>query len=147
MDNIIAKRQLRWIGKMARMDETRLPIKMLSCWINSPRPSRRPHTTIRNSMVKSLQILDREIAHNGNLLTNWFHIAKERSEWNEMIETLDSNDDFIFRFDDNDEDTNVDKHSNPSNLSYHNSVVDTNYAADNDSPTQEIVDESNLHYN
>jgi hypothetical protein len=62
MDNIIAKMQLRWIGKMARTDKNRLPIKMLSYWINSPRPSRRPHTTIRNTMVKSLQPLDSEIA-------------------------------------------------------------------------------------
>ena len=89
MDHIIVKRQLRWIGKMARMNEERLPIKMLSCWINSPRPSRRPHTTIRNLMVRSLQLIDPEISNNGNL-TDWFHIARERAEWNDLIEPLDS---------------------------------------------------------
>eukprot|EP00978_Attheya_sp_CCMP212_P036234 scaffold162830_cov52-Attheya_sp.AAC.4 len=36
MENLIAKRHLRWVGKMARMKETRLPLKMLSCWIRTP---------------------------------------------------------------------------------------------------------------
>ena len=94
MDNIIAKRQLQWIGKMARMKEERLPIKMLSCWINSPRPLRRPHTTIRNLMVRSLQLVDPEISKNGNL-TDWFHIAKERAEWNDLIKSLDSPDNVL----------------------------------------------------
>ena len=94
MDNIIAKRQLRWIGKMARMDEERLPLKMLSCWINSPRPSRRPHTTIRNSMVRSLRLMDPEISNNGNL-SEWFHIARERTEWNDLIDSLDSPDNIL----------------------------------------------------
>ena len=94
MDNIIAKRQLRWIGKMARMDEERLPLKMLSCWINSPRPSRRPHTTIRNSMVRSLRLMDPEISNNGNL-SEWFHIAREKTEWNDLIDSLDSPDNIL----------------------------------------------------
>jgi hypothetical protein len=51
MDKLIAKQQLRWLGNVSRMDETRLPIKMLTCWNPNPCPQRRPHTTIRNSMV------------------------------------------------------------------------------------------------
>jgi hypothetical protein len=88
MENLIAKRHLRWVGKMARMEETRLPIKMLSCWINEPRPARRPHTTTRNSMVRSLQILDPNISNCGTL-NEWFQSAKDESAWNERLLALD----------------------------------------------------------
>eukprot|EP00978_Attheya_sp_CCMP212_P039433 scaffold204944_cov26-Attheya_sp.AAC.1 len=50
MDKLIAKRQLHWLGNVSRMDETRLPIKMLSCWNPNLHPQRRPHRTIRNLM-------------------------------------------------------------------------------------------------
>jgi hypothetical protein len=88
MENIVAKRQLRWAGKMVRMDESRLPIKMLACWMNIPRPSRRPHTTTRNSLIRSLQIMDPNISRCGTL-NEWFHSAKDESDWNERLASLD----------------------------------------------------------
>jgi hypothetical protein len=88
MENIIAKRQLNWMGKMVRMDENRLPLKMLSCWMNESRPSRRPPTSTRNSMIRSLQILDPNISDDGNL-RDWFHLARDESEWNSKLESLD----------------------------------------------------------
>ena len=42
-------------------------------------------------MVRSLQLVDPEISKNGNLM-DWFHIAKERAEWNDLIKSLDSPD-------------------------------------------------------
>ncbi len=88
MENRIAKRQLNWMGKMARMDENRLPLKMLSCWMNESRPSRRPHTSTRNSMIRSLQILNPSISDDGDL-KDWFHLAKDAPEWNSKLESLD----------------------------------------------------------
>eukprot|EP00978_Attheya_sp_CCMP212_P020287 scaffold57853_cov24-Attheya_sp.AAC.2 len=88
MENLIAKRHLQWVGEMARMKETRLPLKILSCWINEPRPTRRPHTTTRNSMVQSLQIPDRSISNCGTL-KEWFQSAKDKSVWNERLLVLD----------------------------------------------------------
>ena len=88
MENMVAKRQLRWAGKMVRMDESRLPIKMLACWMNTPRPSRRPHTTTRNSLIRSLQIMDPNISRCGTL-NEWFHSAKDESDWNERLAGLD----------------------------------------------------------
>jgi hypothetical protein len=61
---------------------------MLSCWINEPRPSRRPHTSTRNSMIQSLQILCPSISDDGNL-RDWFHLARDESEWNSKLESLD----------------------------------------------------------
>ena len=40
-------------------------------------------------MVRSLQLVDPEISNNGNL-RDWFHIAKERSDLNNLIESLDT---------------------------------------------------------
>jgi hypothetical protein len=91
MENIIAKRQLNWMGmgKMVQMEENCLPIKMLSYWMNEPRPSRRPaHTTTRNSMIRSLQILCPNVSDDGNL-RDWFHLAKDASAWNSKLEYLD----------------------------------------------------------
>eukprot|EP00978_Attheya_sp_CCMP212_P035821 scaffold158214_cov63-Attheya_sp.AAC.1 len=73
---------------MARMKETRQPLKMLSCWINEPRPARRPHTTTQNSMVRSLQILDPSICSCGTL-NKWFQSAKDESTWNDRLLALD----------------------------------------------------------
>eukprot|EP00978_Attheya_sp_CCMP212_P043669 scaffold289028_cov40-Attheya_sp.AAC.1 len=75
MENIIAKRQLKWLGKIARMEETRLPIKMLSCWLPIPRPAHKPHITNRNSLVRSLQIMDPNISKHG-ILNEWFPSAQ-----------------------------------------------------------------------
>eukprot|EP00957_Ditylum_brightwellii_P077332 5876697-Ditylum_brightwellii.AAC.1 len=36
MENIIASRQLRWLGKAARMEETRLPQKFIGTWHVNP---------------------------------------------------------------------------------------------------------------
>jgi hypothetical protein len=41
MVKLITKQQLRWLGKVSQMDETRLPIKMLTCWNSNPCQSRR----------------------------------------------------------------------------------------------------------
>jgi hypothetical protein len=35
MESLVAKRQLRWLGQTARMDEKQLPLKMVSCWMQS----------------------------------------------------------------------------------------------------------------
>jgi hypothetical protein len=49
IEKLVAKEQLRWVGKLARMDEIWLCSKMLlSCWINTPHPVRRLQTTNRS---------------------------------------------------------------------------------------------------
>ena len=90
MDRLVAKRQLRWLGNVSRMEENRLPTKMLTCWNDNPRPSRRPHTTIRNSMVRSLQIIDPTISNNATL-KEWFPTTQDKLSWAEQIEKLDPN--------------------------------------------------------
>eukprot|EP00978_Attheya_sp_CCMP212_P040417 scaffold220311_cov38-Attheya_sp.AAC.1 len=69
------------------MEETRLPIKMLSCWLPIPRPAHKPHTTNRNSLVRSLQIMDPNISNQG-ILNEWFPSAQNEEEWNKKIENI-----------------------------------------------------------
>ena len=42
IDTDIAKRQLRWNGHAARVDWTRLPRKVMSCWVIAKRPKGAP---------------------------------------------------------------------------------------------------------
>jgi hypothetical protein len=88
MDRLVAKRQLRWLGNVSRMTENRLPTKMLCCWNDNPRPSRRPHTTIRNSMIRSLKLIDPEISENATM-KEWFPATQDRLLWAEQIDKLD----------------------------------------------------------
>uniref|UniRef100_A0A7S2I8R2 Endonuclease-reverse transcriptase n=2 Tax=Helicotheca tamesis TaxID=374047 RepID=A0A7S2I8R2_9STRA len=58
IDNIVASRQLRWLGKIAMMKETRLPRKFINAWHPNPRPVGRPLTTIRHTYLRALKLID-----------------------------------------------------------------------------------------
>ena len=45
IDMYIARRQLRWLGHVARMDYDRLPRRMLSAWVPHRRPIGAPRMT------------------------------------------------------------------------------------------------------
>jgi hypothetical protein len=51
----IYHRQLFWLGNVSRMDFSRLPRRMLSCWIPSKRPVGRPRFTYGETVRKALQ--------------------------------------------------------------------------------------------
>ena len=59
-DFYVARRQLRWLGHVARMDYTRLPRRMLSCWVSHKRPRGSPRMTYGRSVIK---VLDTEKKH------------------------------------------------------------------------------------
>eukprot|EP00978_Attheya_sp_CCMP212_P009750 scaffold23199_cov28-Attheya_sp.AAC.1 len=69
------------------MEETRLPIKMLSCWLPIPRPAHKPHTTNKNSLVRSLQIMNPNISKHG-ILNEWFPSTQNKEEWNQRIKNI-----------------------------------------------------------
>ena len=39
LENLITARRLRWLGHMARMDESRIPKRMLFGWLPQKRPA------------------------------------------------------------------------------------------------------------
>jgi hypothetical protein len=51
----LMRRSLRWIGKLARMPMNRLPRQLLAAWVKKPRKRGRPQSSLRNTMIKSLQ--------------------------------------------------------------------------------------------
>ena len=58
VDNIMVSRQLRWIGKIALMEENRLPRKFISTWHINPRSHGRPQTTIRHTYMHALRMIE-----------------------------------------------------------------------------------------
>eukprot|EP00964_Phaeocystis_antarctica_P097261 scaffold63423_cov68-Phaeocystis_antarctica.AAC.1 len=53
-----ARRQLGWLGHVARMDYSRLPRRMLSCWVSHKRPPSAPRMTYGRSILKALDTFD-----------------------------------------------------------------------------------------
>eukprot|EP00978_Attheya_sp_CCMP212_P039298 scaffold203171_cov50-Attheya_sp.AAC.1 len=62
------------VGKNRKNGGNKIAYKMLSCWLPNPRPAHEPHTTNRNSLVRSLQIMDPNISKHG-IQNEWFPSA------------------------------------------------------------------------
>jgi hypothetical protein len=81
------RRQLRWIGKLARMPMKRLPRQLLAAWVNNPRKRGRPQTSLRNTMIETLQeALDDQVSKDAPL-EEWIDSAKDQRLWENIIET------------------------------------------------------------
>eukprot|EP00957_Ditylum_brightwellii_P043782 3320746-Ditylum_brightwellii.AAC.1 len=63
--SIVVSRQLRWIGKIATMEESCLPRKFPNVWHPNPQPMGRPLTTIRHTYLHALRYIG-EISENDN---------------------------------------------------------------------------------
>ena len=91
--DIAYSRQLKWLGKIARMGNNRMPRKMLCCWLNSPRPVGRPLTTIRHTYLDGLRRI--KVIQNDDVcgkIQDWFPLAKKEKEWEKIRESLLSRD-------------------------------------------------------
>ena len=82
--DMIQERQLRWMGKMANMDENKLPRQLLTAWCVNPRPRGRPQQTIRNCQVKALQRIIPGLSESG-LTSEWVPLAQDGAKWNELM--------------------------------------------------------------
>ena len=74
IDVCIARRQLRWLGHVSRMDFERLPRRMLSSWVPAPRPRGAPKMTYGRTIYKALDMFS--IAH-----ATWPQLAADRAAW------------------------------------------------------------------
>ena len=78
IESYITRRQLQWAGHVWRMHFDRLPRKMLSCWVASPRPRGCPQFTYGRGLYKSLK--------RANIERNkWTALASDRDVWRKMI--------------------------------------------------------------
>jgi len=56
IENIMVSRQLRWLGKIANMPDTRIPRKFLNAWHEASRPVGRLQQTLRHTYIHALQL-------------------------------------------------------------------------------------------
>ena len=52
----VARRQLRWLGHVSRMNFERLPRRMLSSWVPHKRPAGVPRFTLGRTMAKAMDV-------------------------------------------------------------------------------------------
>ena len=74
LEDTITARRLRWLGHLARMDDSRIPKKILFGWLPQCRPA---HGTKLRWRDRVRQDLKKFNISEGN----WFHVAQERGPW------------------------------------------------------------------
>ena len=84
MENMIKKRQLNWIGKLARLPEERLPRQLLAAWVQNPRKRGKPQLTLRSSMAKALETIIPESGKEAPL-NLWLPWAENDVAWQKLI--------------------------------------------------------------
>jgi hypothetical protein len=84
IDIIQHHRQLKWIGKIARMDEERAPRRLIALWCGNPRKAGRPQYTYRNSYAEAITKVIPGLPQDARL-QEWIPIAKDERAWNTAI--------------------------------------------------------------
>ena len=81
IDTYVCREQLRWAGHVMRMPWSRLPRKMMSCWVGAKRPRGCPRMTYGRSLYKNLRKagVDEHV---------WHEIALDRASWKELISNI-----------------------------------------------------------
>ena len=74
VEDVIAARRLRWLGQIARMEDSRLPKKFLFGWLSKCRPAHGMKMRWRDRAKKDLKQF-------GITESSWYHIAQDSSQW------------------------------------------------------------------
>ena len=86
IEDFIARRTWRYIGKAYRASEDTLPKKFLNAWIHAPKKPGRPQVTCRENFVNSLRrILPNEVDEEGGF-KGWTKYAKNEQIWDGIVE-------------------------------------------------------------
>jgi hypothetical protein len=84
MDHYLNTRYIRWAGHVARMSENRLPRRMLTAWVDNPRPRGKSHYGYGHWLEKELNaagvITERCALARGNV-PSWMQQAQDRASW------------------------------------------------------------------
>ena len=84
---IIAKKQLKWVGKIVRMDKKQIPPKILTGFIKKPRSTGRRFKTTRDGIFNNLQLLFPNLDTSGKLC-QWKRFAFYEGYWDKCLTAL-----------------------------------------------------------
>lgn len=82
LDACLAQRRLRWAGHVYRMDFERLPRKLLTSWVDHPRPRGRPQFHFGHGLA-------RDLTNAGVDIATWHQAAANRTAWQQLTERSD----------------------------------------------------------
>jgi len=90
--NMIAARQMDFIGKVVRGDWSQPAKRMITACCHNTRLAQRPHYHNKDSLVKNLKLLfaqvdDVEIDHQGSL-KHWINEASDEQYWTSLVRCL-----------------------------------------------------------
>ena len=83
MDTYLAARTLAWAGHVTRMKLSRLPRKMLTAWVQTPRPRGAPRMTWGRTLKKYLTRAGLPAEEK-----EWMKIAADRERWKVSIQNI-----------------------------------------------------------
>jgi hypothetical protein len=83
--HIAQKRQLLWIGKVARMSESRMPRKLLMAWMGHKRKPGRPQIMYRNTFAQAINSVVPTYDPISGTAKAWISCAKDAEEWKGVI--------------------------------------------------------------
>ena len=84
MDHYLNTRYIRWAGHVARMSENRLPRRMLTAWVDNPRPRGKSHYGYGHWLEKELNAAGICTEPNALAMGNvksWMQQAQDRASW------------------------------------------------------------------
>ena len=89
--DIVKKRQLDWIGKVARMEETRIQPQLFMSWMSNPRKSGHQQISPRNTNVQAIHNLIHLCDPIQGVAKTWTAQAKNEATWAKLTNTWRGN--------------------------------------------------------
>ena len=90
MDYLLNTRYIRWAGHVARMPQSRLPRRMLTAWVDNPRPrgkSCHGYAHWLNKELHAVGICTERCALAMGNFTSWMQQAQDRESWRRVSTT------------------------------------------------------------
>ena len=88
---IIAKKQLKWAGKIVRMEAKQIPPKILTCFLRNPRSSGRRFRTTRDGLFENLKRILPDLDSSGNV-KKWRRLATHTKFWDKCLDAVTNGD-------------------------------------------------------